>query len=138
MKTQQLVMIMLIIVIASIGATMMAYSFYKVVGKTSMKYDFKVDDYVGFNVANDYIHFGTMPPGGASSTRHMDISNDNDFPVIIEVITAGDYAEFVYSSENFIELQPGEQKRINLRAFPPDNASFGNYSGYMHFIYKRV
>lgn len=91
----------------------------------------KVGNYVGFNLDNDVLNFGTIIPTGAS-TRMVNISTEK--PVRVEILLRGKLAEWVNISHNNFILD--DQEEIAFNVYVPANASYGNYTGKAYILFK--
>ncbi|MBT7903014.1 hypothetical protein HN587_04050 [Candidatus Woesearchaeota archaeon] len=137
MKKMTLFILFFLVLLFSIGITSLAYSSYKVVEKSTMLYDFKVNgSIVGINVDPDAIHFG-MVPGGSSSERKVFVTNSHDVPVNVKIYAVGDYPDLVIPRNNSFSLEPLEKFPLFFRVFPPIGIEDGYYSGKIIIIFER-
>ncbi len=86
-----------------------------------------VSNYTGFNVDNNAIFFGTVKPGGTSSRKIQ--LNNNDLTLKVSIYTDGDLAKWVYTEQSSFILYPKKEKVVNVKAFVPKDAKYGDYEG---------
>lgn len=84
-----------------------------------------IDDYIGFNLDKDMLHFGTVFPGG-KSTRDLSLSSEKKGYVYITVDDF--FKEWVRVSVQNEYIGAGETIPVQISVFVPENASLGNYS----------
>lgn len=92
-----------------------------------------VGDYAGFNIDTKNLNFGTVYPG-AVSEREVAIETDKDVFVTLSV----DGIKFVEPLENNFMLKAGERKNIVVRASILGGEPFGNYTGSLVVVSKRI
>lgn len=138
MKTLQLIVIIFCALMISAGLTALAYSTLTVRATQTIPYEFELSDHSTFNLANDKIYFGSTIPGSGLVIRHATVSNSDKYPVRVEIKAFGELSDQVRYSENYFELQPGETKNIDLMIGSEYGTPFGEYSGFVKIIYKRI
>lgn len=79
-----------------------------------------VGDVIGFNIDNDKLWFGIVPPG-SEGVRHIDLSNNYDYPVKVKVSSHGELRPWIFVSENNFVLEPNETKSIDVIANVPSD-----------------
>lgn len=137
MKKNKFILLVIIIILAGIGLTNLFYSFYIVKEVRIVDMDFSVGEKVGINIDTDALHFGTNFPKG-SSMRNMIISHEHDCPLKVSIKLYGDFASWMSVSDNDFILDPGESRKISFSVSVPEDAPFGDYSGFAKIIFKRV
>lgn len=139
MKKDKFVLLILVLILAVIGATQVAYSVYKYPSSKYLPMYVKVvaEPHIGLNTRTDGLYFGTIPRGD-SGRRFMNITNSHNTPVEVEITLKGDLAGWVYPSRNYFVLQPGETSQINVDVVIPNAAPTGDYSGQMYIVMKRT
>jgi hypothetical protein len=120
--------------------TLFAYTYftYKEIKEVDMK--IKIDNYIGFNLDNKYLEFGTILPGGGSE-RNMVLSNNHNIPLFVEIEiiqkkdldylfgnTKSISKEWVIISENNFILEEGQTKSIKFTIQPSGDPGYGNYT----------
>ncbi|QQG38595.1 MAG: hypothetical protein HYS32_03235 [Candidatus Woesearchaeota archaeon] len=85
-----------------------------------------VGDIHGFNIDQDSLRFGILPPG-ASGARTFLLESDKD--ITVELKIKGNLSEFIYFTENNFEVKAQEKRRIPVNVVIPYNAEKANYSG---------
>ena len=92
---------------------------------------------IGVNTRTDAIFFGKATPG-AQSMRHLNLTNEYDYPVSVSIKIDGDIAPFISVSDNNFILQPGEKKHLTYYATTQQDTPDGNYTGETKAIIRRV
>ncbi|MFH1424088.1 MAG: carboxypeptidase regulatory-like domain-containing protein [archaeon] len=87
-----------------------------------------VGSHIGVNVDSDAIYFGTIPPGGAGR-RGIIVKNDLSENRKITLHVTGDFADWIFVSENNFVLEPYGQKDIYVSVNVPKNADKRDYTG---------
>lgn len=87
-----------------------------------------VSDVVGFNVADDALYFGSVPPG-SSADRVIHIKNDRFLFSRVNIKAFGKVAPWVYLSENNFYLRRNDIKDVNVRVVVPKDASYEDHNG---------
>jgi hypothetical protein len=82
---------------------------------------------IGFNIDDDALHFGIVPPG-SNAVRSVVIENNQGSRFVV-ITKTGDFADWVSISENNFILEPLTDKKINFRVTIPSSAEQGNYTG---------
>lgn len=138
MKRNKLITVILILVLLSFTFTYVYYNQRNLVEVKKVDFDFEISTNVGFNLDRDKLHFGVFRPGSASSTRLIELTNQHDFSVeVIPVVKGLKVGEIEFTAEK-IPLGPGEDKEITATARAPLDAPYGNYSGSIYFMFKKV
>jgi len=86
-----------------------------------------VGDNPGFDTNNDYVVFGRVPFGGAS-TRHINLYNINQTRRVY-ISASGKLADWVSVTENNFIIGPEEAINIDVTASVPMDAEKGDYTG---------
>lgn len=137
-KKNHFFILLLVIALISITATILFYSFYVIEDVREFNMSLIVGDHAGFDVDTEKLAFGMVSPGGNSCTRFIDLSNKKDYPLKIYINFYGDFADWVSVSNNYFILNPGEEKKLSFSASAPGDAAYGNYTGKVRFVFKRV
>jgi hypothetical protein len=122
---------LVIFIVVTIGVVYF-YAFNTLIGYKEYDVDYTIGNYMGFNLDEDAIHFGTVIPGMKTS-RNINISSDRDAMINIYVKNL-DY--FGIEENNFF-LNAGESKEVKLFVIPSYGAKEGNYSGKLEIVYKK-
>ncbi len=134
-KKNHFFILLFIIVIISITATMLFYSFYTVSDVREFNMNLIVGDHAGFDVDSERLAFGMASPGGNSCTRYVFVSNKKDYPLKVYINFYGNLADWVSVSDNYFILNPGEEKKLSFSATAPEGAAYGNYTGKARFVF---
>lgn len=95
-----------------------------------------VGNYTGFNVNTSALYFGTLMPG-TSATRFVLIKNDASNPLEAFFSLNGDAASFISVNESVV-LGAYQNTTVEIRAFIPTTAAYGNYTGTLRITSRRV
>jgi len=134
MKTKQLIVLLISVVILTIAATFIYYSYSleKTIVKTEIaSYSFRVQKHVGLVGDRDAIKFGGILPGGTGS-RYISFRNDFEFPVNIKITVKGEKNEWITTKENNFILEPNTTKEVKITVIVPEYAESNplhNYTG---------
>jgi hypothetical protein len=97
-----------------------------------------VGDHIGVDTSTESLTFGMVMPGYASSTRFIRLDNYNDYPLIADIKKTGEIAGWVTLNEDKFIMEPRSNKTISASAVAPINAKYGNHTGNIKVIFKRV
>ncbi len=86
-----------------------------------------VSDVAGFNLDPDALYLGSVQPG-QSVSRHLVIENLDCRKCLVNIRGEGDLIKWLVISSNNIKLLRGERRNVNVAAFVPVDAQYGNYS----------
>jgi len=136
-KTKHLIVLLFITAIISITATNILYSFYVISDVKELDMSLIVGEHIGFDAGTDKITFGMITRSG-SCRRDIFLSNQKDYPLKVYVSLHGNFKEWVYLTDDFFILKPGEEKKISFTVSAPADAAYGNYTGKARFVFKRV
>lgn len=129
MKKKDLVIILSIALLLSFTASMVYFSFFKVVKIESSPYYFNVEGKIGLVVDLNAVKFGSIMPGG-SGRRGLFLHNEFDFPVRVKISVEGEKSDWITVTENNILIEPSETKEIKIIVNIPSSASMHlNYTG---------
>lgn len=137
MEAKKAVTILVLLISVSISMTIFVYNYLTVVDVKEFGMYLTVESYAGFNVGTEAIFFGTIPPGGGGS-RNITLRNGYNIPLRIDIQAFGDLSRWVYVSENGFILQPDENKSVKVTTLVPGDAKFGNYTGSLKIIFRKV
>lgn len=104
---------------------------YGPIEKKTIGVRFLVGEHIGFDLNNNEIVLGKIPPGGGAS-RGMIFKNDYNFSVIIKVYASKDIINYINIVSPF-EIGPMNETKLNVSASIPADMKFGNYSGKLLF-----
>jgi hypothetical protein len=113
-------------------------SLYKNISTIDMK--IKVGNYIGFNLDNTYLEFGTAMPGG-SSERNIEIDNIYEESLFVEIDIEKKWdvyhaleesreikKEWVILSDNNFVIGANEKKSVKFTIVVPEGTEYGNYT----------
>jgi len=113
------------------------FNYISIFKTVELEMHLQVNNYTGFNIDTDKIYFGTIPPNG-SGKRNISIENSENFPLKALILTGGELAHWVSTTENNFIVKPGQTKEITLVVKVPENAKYGNYTGIVKVILKKI
>jgi len=137
-EIKKLLFVLLIIVIIFILASLLTQ--YFLIKKVQTFDAFvTVADRIGFNlnVSEDKLYFGTAPPT-ASLSRTLVFDSSDPRPSKIIIKSYGKIKDWIIASENNFILESNENKTITITIVIPENAEFGDYSGKIKLVFKKV
>jgi hypothetical protein len=129
------VIVCLIAIVSSL--TVLFYHFISV--KKIIEYDafLNVSNKIGFDVSPDYIHFGTVMPGG-SSVKSMTLMNKYGSSLKIQAKVTGDLRGLInFDLGNSSTIYPGINKTIYMTVLVPEGMPYGDYAGKVQIIFRR-
>ena len=89
---------------------------------------------VGVNPTTESLDFGDLSRG-ATVIRRVEIQNGTFMPVFVVVVKTGDIADLIDIDENYFELKPGEETKIEFTNFIPASAEVGRrYDGRIYLF----
>ena len=136
MNTKTILAAVLVAVFLFFGLGLFAYNFYVLEDVQHLDMYLKVADTTGINADTDALYFGRVLPG-TRSTRMINLTNYNYYPVTVNIKISGDLKDTVYVSENNFVLQPQQRNTITYYADTHENMSYGNYTGTTTIVIKR-
>ena len=97
----------------------------------------EVGDNSGIALGNtSQINFGRIPYGSAAQ-RTVSLENYYDFSIEAFIEVSGNVSQFLIY-EPYLEFNPREKKEFGIGTIIFSNESYGNYSGKMSLIFKRL
>jgi hypothetical protein len=139
-KTSQYVKLIVVIVCLIAIVSSLTVLFYHLISvKKIIEYDayLNVSNKIGFDVSPDYIHFGTVMPGG-SSVKQMTLMNKYGSPLKIQAKVTGDLRGLInFDLGNSTTIYPGVNKTIHMTILVPEGMPYGNYAGKVQIIFRR-
>lgn len=129
MDKKQVAILVVIVFLLGMTATSLFYSHYLVENVMIVEMSLEVGDKLGFNLEENVLNFGRTAPGVNSVTRFIEISNIEDYPIVIKIKTSGELSEWVTTSEDNFVLEAGEIRKVDFVAAPPPDAPQGEYYG---------
>ena len=139
-KEEEIPVVLFAFAFLAIMCTLFVYSLstYRNISTIDMK--IQVRDYVGFNLDNEYLEFGTAMPGG-SSERHIEIENTYDYALFVEIDVSKKEElyflsessreikkEWVSLTDNNFIIKPGEKRSVKFTVKIPKDTEYGNYT----------
>ena len=137
MKKNTIIFVLVLILVPLITISAVKIFYLSFQEEYDIPMDIQVGDKIGFNVDGDALHMGRTTPATQSSTRFIDITNDEDYKKRVRISFEGEMAPWSKVSEYDFILTPGETKELKFSVKPPMNTSFGNYTGNAHFLLTR-
>ncbi len=90
----------------------------------------------GFDLNDSALTFGRVNLGG-SSTRSIVFRNEDNFPVIVEIVVYGNISEFISFEESWF-FEVNESKSIGFSVFASEESELGFYDGKVYFKVRPV
>ena len=140
MEIKRVIVLLIIVIVLSSSLT---YVLYQVIYKKVKIAEFGMDLIVterksayGVNIDIDAIHLG-MLPRGAGSLRRLNLTNSEDYNVIIYFIKDNSTLSSIVSiSPNYFVLKPDEKILVNFAVHVPQEFEPGNYTGKVDVMKK--
>jgi len=128
---QQLVLVLLVMV----GAALLVSTIYltSIRNVQVIPIQLRVSNTSGFNIANEKVYFGTVPPGGHAK-REILIPNRGNHVAVIHTIATGEVAQWVQIDHPWIAIAPGTQRTISVHLWLPKEAAYSNYTGNVELV----
>ena len=95
-----------------------------------------VDEKIGFDVDESYVHFGSVMPEG-SSEKTIVLTNIHSEPLKVNMKTVGELSDWINITENNFILNEYAAKNVTLIANVPFNAEYGNYTGKLIVLFRK-
>jgi len=109
------------------------FSFKNVDSVQTLDVNLKIGDYVGFNLDQESLNFGTIPPGSGSFRA---ITLKSDKPLEVHVSFEGDTAKWMNVSKNDFILDGVEDLSFNIQV--PNDVVLGDYTGKTVILFTRL
>lgn len=138
MKLNKAIILLAIAIVIGSAMSVMFYSFYYINSIVTYNMSLIVYDHIGFDTDNRLLAFGMIMPGSSSSTRFIHLENYNNYPLKVEMRKIGQLAGWVSLSEENFVMEPHSNRTISASAAAPQNAQFGNYTGKVRAVFKRI
>lgn len=104
---------------------------------TTLKYDFRVSDHIGFNADTDFLHFGSVL-SGSFAKRSFTVSNIKCRLCKVSIKVKGDNKNWISLTDNSFNIYGNETKAVLATLNVPADAKPGNYSGYFMIYFWKV
>lgn len=137
MKRNQLIFLIISIAILSVSATLLTFSFYKVKYIRTIPMDIKISDYIGINIDDDALHFGTVSAGGCSD-RYIILKHDYDYPVEVIIGVVGELEPWTSIEENQFTLEQDEEREVIFKVCPTSGTKGQTYTSTARIVFKRI
>lgn len=137
MKTNKLLVLIIILIAASSLASFIFYEYY--INYKVDKLDIKVEvgEGVGLDVSEEYVGFGIVSNGN-SAARDIILSHSYDKNLMIRMHVEGGLKDWIVFSENNFVLEPGVEKRVGISLFVPKDAGKGKYTSELVVVYRKI
>ena len=124
-------MIIYLVVILCLAMLLLTYINLKrfaLIDYSEVNVSLKVDNYLAFNVDNDALYFGTIPPFG-HGFRDIEIHNEKERRTRVFLESDGYLSNWIiFSPENTFYLDDGEKRNIKVNITVPGDAEFRVYN----------
>ena len=121
-------------VLLVVTVTVFFYYLTHPITRQEISIDLSIGDYIGINVDQDALHFGTLQPG-ASAERSLVLRAD-EHPVAIQLIVQD--LPFVVAEETNFILAKGESTSVRFFAKPDKQLEKKTYRGTLLILTKRL
>ena len=133
------VLLIISAILITVGVTSIIYSAYKIADYKEYPIYLQVasDNQLGFDIRKDAISFGKVPVDSTGIIK-INLAHNSPNPLNVVMESSGQTKKFVVITENNFVLEPGVTKTIEIYAVVPANAQFGNYTGKLEVLFKRI
>ena len=123
-RSKKLIVVFSSIAILLFFLAMIFYFNYFILDVVYVNFDFKVreDKNIGFNLDQDALHFGIIPPG-SSGHRDLILNSEVQAKILIKVFGS----DYVYPTKNNFILDPNKSVSVPFSASPPIDLPKANY-----------
>lgn len=133
-KTSRLLFVLCVLVLLVVFLTVFLYTFFHPVTQQIIPMDVTVGDYLGVNLDDDALHFGTLNPG--SSSQRTILLRAEYYAVAITLTVEG--IPFVFPERNSFILQQGEQEIVRVYAVTDILTPRKRYEGTLVITTKKL
>ncbi len=139
MKKKFLFLLLVVLLLLTFSVWMTSIWFIKNKQLSVQKYNLSaiVSSHYGIGFFDYNIFLGKVPPN-AQGIRKLQINNNRSVPVRVIVQIYGNISQFINLSFYDTVLQPNETQTLRLAFAPPEGTKYGNYSGELFIITKRI
>lgn len=109
----------------------------KVLDTKELEASLSIGDHTGFDVSKDRLGFGMITEGSKATREDILVKNNYNFPIYLEFNTEGNISEFLVYND-FIYLEPGEEKNISISTIVIGDEAYGDYIGKFKIVFKGV
>ncbi|MFH1248581.1 MAG: hypothetical protein V1660_00320 [archaeon] len=135
-SNKNLIILLVIAVLFSVGVVQIAYFFYKVRDIQTIETRVEVGDKIGFALGKKGLDFGIVTREG-SVIREIVLVNQDEQQVTARVFFKGDIAKFMDASTKNFVMSGNETKKVSFSVVIPQNVEYGNYTGKIVIIFER-
>lgn len=133
-KNLQRLLALCVLVLLLIFLTVFLYTFFHPVTRQTIPMDVTVGDYLGVNLDDDALHFGTLNPG--SSAQRGVLLRADSYAVAVTLTVEG--IPFVFPERDSLILQQGEQAIVRMYAVTDLLTPRKRYEGTLRIITKKL
>ena len=92
---------------------------------------------IGVDVDNSRLTFGRTSPGGPEMTRPVLITNNYDFPILVEVFVSENIADVIVLDFNYT-VDSRKNLSVPIKLAVPEDFPLGDYTGEIRFDLYRL
>jgi len=131
------IILIIIILILLIFLVINLRDYYSILDKKQFQARVIVSDHYGFEINSSALMFGMVTPGGVSS-KSIDLENNYGQSVNVQIYSKGEVRGFLLISENNFILEENQKKKIGFSVSVPEDYEFGEYSGEIEIIIRKI
>lgn len=94
-----------------------------------------VGPYIGMNIDQTGIFFGTVPPGGEAE-RIITINNEDNWEKNVHFEASGNISSWVSLPGDSV-IEANKRTNFTIHVSVPTDAEYGDYTGKLHLALKR-
>ncbi len=137
MKSKLIIFLIIIFLILNGFLIFYLINDFLILDKEEIYAEVIVSDKLGIAINDSCLIFGSVIPGGTSSTKKIILKNNYLENIKVKIISNGEINDFLKVSENNFILKPNENKTLEFVIRMPLNISKGNYNGSVFILTKR-
>ncbi len=126
MKIRNIVILLFFVLVSSVFLGIL-FSNLLLVDYTEVDAYLTVGSHLGFNLDSDALYLGTVLPG-FSGNRDLVVNNEDCSKCKVNIRSEGDLSRWLVISNNNFVIREGEERKVNVAVFVPQDAEFGNYT----------
>ncbi|MFP4112455.1 MAG: hypothetical protein ACLFUO_05640 [Candidatus Woesearchaeota archaeon] len=136
MKLSRFIILGVLLVVILSSASYLIMKDYYIYDIVIIPADLEVNDYVGFNLDNDALHFGSIKNQG-NSRRNITVINTYGKTSLVVIEAEGEIASWISASENSFLLEEDTSRQVEFMIETPEFVDYGNYTGNVTITFKR-
>jgi len=140
LKKKKLIYVIILLFILSVlssiitGTLLLNKEKIDIIATTEIDAFFIIGNHTGFAIEDQYLHFGMLTPGGASS-KEITLHSFGEEPVLVYIEFGNNLTNYAYVSNNNFILEPNDNITLSFSLNNVNDLEFGNYTGKVKIYY---